>query len=128
MEVKRLENELTIEIKRRTEMNKSTQAVKLLRLWPSITCTYWPLFIRNQWFEEQLATINTNFHDAIEERDERSRKKLEVLENRITALGEHFETEKATILTYIEERGRELTKMLNEFKARYSNLLNRPMP
>jgi hypothetical protein len=44
---------------------------------------------------------------------------LEVLENRITALGEHFEAEKASILTYIEERGRELTKMLNEFKVRY---------
>jgi hypothetical protein len=96
-EIKRLDEALVIEIKRRTEMNKSTQA----------------------WFEEQLSVVNKNFHDALEERDEKSQKKLEVLENRITALGEHFETEKTEILRQIEDRGRELAKMLNDFKEEF---------
>ncbi|CAM9671022.1 unnamed protein product [Ectocarpus fasciculatus] len=97
MEIKRLDQELTVEIKRRTEMNKSTQA----------------------WFEDHLDTMNRNFHDALEERDEKAHKKLEVLEDKITALGEHFEEEKVTILKQIEERGQELARMLNEFKEEF---------
>lgn len=61
--------------------------------------------------------MNRNFHDALEERDEKAHKKLEVLEDKITALGEHFEEEKVTILKQIEERGQELARMLNEFKV-----------
>lgn len=36
MEIKRLDQELTVEIKRRTEMNKSTQAVSLIH---RMSCT-----------------------------------------------------------------------------------------
>ena len=120
MEIKRLDQELTVEIKRRTEMNKSTQAV-----WKSNNYHYNHLhdilnvlFVCVQWFEDHLDTMNRNFHDALEERDEKAHKKLEVLEERITALGEHFEEEKVTILKQIEERGQELARMLNEFKVR----------
>lgn len=62
--------------------------------------------------------MNRNFHDALEDRDEKAQKKLAVLEDRITALGDHFEEEKVTILRHIEERGEELARMLKEFKVR----------
>ena len=70
-----------------------------------------------QWFEDNLDKMNNNFHNALEERDEKAKKKLSILEDRITALGEHFEEEKVSILQQIEERGRELARMLNEFKV-----------
>ena len=47
--------------------------------------------------------------------------KLDVLDNRITDLGEHFEREKASILQQIDERGRELTDMLNKFKVTFED-------
>jgi hypothetical protein len=61
--------------------------------------------------------MNRRFHDALEDRDEKAKKKISVLEDRITALSEHFETEKASILKQIEERGEELARMLKNFKV-----------
>ena len=42
--------------------------------------------------------------------------RLDVLNTRITELDEKFEREKAEILRYVDERGAELTRMLNQFK------------
>ncbi len=61
--------------------------------------------------------MNKNFHDALEDRDEKAKKKLEILENRITDLAHHFEAEKVSILKQIEERGEELARMLKKFKV-----------
>mmetsp|Transcript_5556 Transcript_5556/g.5714 ORF Transcript_5556/g.5714 Transcript_5556/m.5714 type:complete len:260 (-) Transcript_5556:45-824(-) len=99
MEMKRLDTELNAEIKRRTEMNKSTQA----------------------WFETQLLALNTKFRDLLEEKSTNSMEKLEALDERITQLGEHFEREKALILQQIEDRGRELAEMLNKFKEEFDH-------
>lgn len=49
--------------------------------------------------------------------------KLEMLEDRITALGEHFEVEKNAILKQIEDRGRELAEMLRKFKVCIQSLI-----
>ncbi len=38
---------------------------------------------------------------------------------RITKLNKDFDDDKAAILRYIDERGLELTRMLNEFKAEF---------
>lgn len=96
-EMKRLDEELTSEIKRRTEMNKSTQA----------------------WFEEQLLETNIKFRDILQEKSEQSIEKLDRLDDRITALGQHFEEEKATILEQIKLRGEELARMLYDFKEEF---------
>lgn len=93
----RLDNELQAEIKRRTEMNKSTQT----------------------WFEAELSTINKTFNSALEERSSITANRLDMLMNRITKLNKDFDDEKASILRYIDERGMELTRMLNEFKDEF---------
>eukprot|EP01033_Poteriospumella_lacustris_P003156 gene3156-2322_t len=96
-EMTRLDGELTVEIKRRTEMNKSTQI----------------------WFEDQLSNINQQFHETLSKRKEETEQKLEVLNKRITDLDKYFEEQKAAILKYIDDRGEELTKLLNQFKAEF---------
>jgi hypothetical protein len=61
MEMRRLEVELSAEIKRRTEMNKSTQ----------------------NWFEEELTKIDKTFHALLETRAEKTTVRLEQLNIRI---------------------------------------------
>jgi DNA-binding protein H-NS len=75
------------------------------------------LFLLPQWFEEELDSVNKKFHSALETRDERARKRLEQLDERITELGQYFEAEKKAILKQIEERGEELARMLRKFKV-----------
>jgi len=96
-EMKRLDGDLVAEIKRRTEMNKSTQ----------------------MWFEGQLSELNRSFHATLEERTVQTTQRLEVLEENITALDVRFEKEKAMILQEIDDRGRELARLLNEFKDEF---------
>ena len=96
-EMKRLDGDLVAEIKRRTEMNKSTQ----------------------MWFEGQLSELNRSFHATLEERTVKTTLRLEVLEENITALDVRFEKEKAMILQEIDDRGRELARLLNEFKDEF---------
>lgn len=96
-EMKRLDEELTSEIKRRTEMNKSMQA----------------------WFEEQLLETNIKFRDMLQEKSEQSLEKLDQLDERITNLAEYFEVEKASILKEIKSRGEELAMMLYNFKEEF---------
>lgn len=96
-EMKRLDGDLVAEIKRRKEMNKSTQI----------------------WFESQLTTLDKKFHETLNERTEKTTAKLVDLEERITSLDERFEVEKADILRQIDERGQELAKLLEEFKAEF---------
>lgn len=61
--------------------------------------------------------MNKKFHTALETRDERARKRLEQLEERISELGQYFDVEKRAILKQIEERGEELARMLRKFKV-----------
>lgn len=70
-----------------------------------------------QWFEDQLSNINQQFHDTLSKRKEETEQKLEVLNKRITDLDKYFEEQKAAILKYIDDRGEELTKLLNQFKV-----------
>lgn len=96
-EMKRLDGDLVAEIKRRTEMNKSTQ----------------------MWFEGQLFELNRSFHATLEERTATTTKRLDTLAESITVLDERFEQEKALILRQIDERGAELARLLNEFKDEF---------
>lgn len=70
-----------------------------------------------QWFEDQLSNINQQFHETLSKRKEETEQKLEVLNKRITDLDKYFEEQKAAILKYIDDRGEELTKLLNQFKV-----------
>lgn len=98
-EMRRLDEELTTEIKRRSEMNKSTQA----------------------WFEEQLLETNLKFRDALNEKSQKSLEKLDKLDDRITNLGKYFEEEKTRILAEIKARGEELALMLYKFKEEFDH-------
>lgn len=96
-EIKRLDSELTAEIKRRTEMNKSTQI----------------------WFEDELANVNKIFHATLESRKAETDRRLDELNERISNLNSYFEEQKASILKYIDDRGEELTQLLNKFKEEF---------
>jgi hypothetical protein len=96
-EMARLESELTVEIKRRTEMNKSTQI----------------------WFEDLLTNVNQGFRETLAKRKDETEEKLAALNQRITDLDKYFEEQKLEILKYIDDRGEELTKLLNQFKAEF---------
>jgi DNA repair exonuclease SbcCD ATPase subunit len=98
-EMKRLDGDLIAEIKRRKEMNKSTQI----------------------WFEGQLSTLDKNFHQALTERTVKTTEKLEKLDVRITELDERFEVEKKEILRQIDERGQELARLLEQFKEEFEH-------
>mmetsp|Transcript_33323 Transcript_33323/g.55954 ORF Transcript_33323/g.55954 Transcript_33323/m.55954 type:complete len:258 (+) Transcript_33323:118-891(+) len=96
-EMTRLDTELTAEIKRRMEMNKSTQI----------------------WFEDQLAVLNVKFHKKLEERKEATYARLEKTNERITNMEMYFEDQKQKILKYIDDRGEELAKLLYKFKDEF---------
>lgn len=64
-----------------------------------------------------MTSINKIFNHALEERSVATSAKLDQLMHRITKLNKDFEDEKAEILKYIDDRGLELTRMLNEFKV-----------
>lgn len=98
-EMTRLDGDLVAEIKRRKEMNKSTQV----------------------WFEEQLVILDTNFHATLKERSEATHAKLETLDTRITELDKRFEEEKLEILRQIDLRGQELAKLLEDFKEEFEH-------
>lgn len=115
----RLEGELTVEIKRRTEMNKSTQIVSKPMNY-TVKHFIVILFLL-QWFEDQLSNINQQFHETLDKRKQDTEIKLEALNQRITDLDKYFEEQKASILKYIDDRGEELTRLLNQFKVRYCN-------
>eukprot|EP01031_Cornospumella_fuschlensis_P041753 gene41753-50959_t len=93
----KLEQELQMEVKRRTEMNKSTQL----------------------WFEDQLEKLNKDFHTLLAKRKEDTDQKIEALNQRITNVQAYFEEQKAAVLKYVDDRGEELTKLLNQFKAEF---------
>ena len=110
----RLDGELTAEVKRRTEMNKSMQTVFYI-----VRCVNCFKLYFLQWFEQELSTINKTFNNALEERSVITANKLDALMHRITKLNKDFDDEKESILRYIDERGLELTRMLNEFKDEF---------
>lgn len=96
-EMERLDKDLTAEVKRRTEMNRSTQ----------------------MWFEQQLSVLDNTFHKALEERHTVTNKRIDEINIRITDLDSRFERDKQMILKEIDERGNDLARLLNEFKAEF---------
>lgn len=64
-----------------------------------------------------MTDLNKTFHDKLEERTITTNKKLDELNERITNLDLYFEQQKKDILKYIDDRGEELTKLLNKFKV-----------
>eukprot|EP00596_Hydrurales_sp_CCMP1899_P004510 CAMPEP_0119038126 /NCGR_PEP_ID=MMETSP1177-20130426/6843_1 /TAXON_ID=2985 /ORGANISM="Ochromonas sp, Strain CCMP1899" /LENGTH=256 /DNA_ID=CAMNT_0007000277 /DNA_START=180 /DNA_END=950 /DNA_ORIENTATION=- len=95
----RLDTDLVVEIKRRTEMNKSTQ----------------------MWFEQNLAAVDKQFHTTLDERKETTMGRLDGLSERITTLDEKRIQDKEDILLQIETTGKELKQMLAEFKTDFDN-------
>lgn len=98
-EMERLDSDLTSEIKRRIEMNKSTQ----------------------MWFEKELSELDKTFHISLEEKNIATINRLDELHQRITLLDEKFEKDKSYILKYIDEKGEELARMLNQFRTEFEN-------
>ena len=70
-----------------------------------------------QWFENQLTQLNDSFQDTLDKRKSETNRRLDQLNQRITDLDTHFENQKKEILQYIDDRGAELTKLLNQFKV-----------
>ena len=72
-----------------------------------------------QWFEDELAKVNVSFHETLEARKIETDKRLDQLNERITELDKYFEEQKKSILKYIDDRGEELTALLNKFKEEF---------
>lgn len=96
-EIARLDGELSGEVKRRTEMNKSIQI----------------------WFEKELATTSSVLKALIEERRQATFDRIEEVNERIAALELKLEVEKAVVLQRIEDKGEELNALLMEFKQEF---------
>lgn len=98
-EMGRLDGELVSEIKRRTEMNKSTE----------------------MWFEENMTLLNETFTNTLNDRYSRTNRKLDTLNDNLLALEDRFLREKSDILELIDRRGAEIMKMLTDFKAEFKH-------
>jgi len=96
-QMSRLDTELIAEIKRRTEMNKSTQI----------------------WFEQNLSACNKQFHQELDERTEATHQRIEGLSERITELDQKRLQDRQEILEEIERTGAMLKKILAEFKQEF---------
>lgn len=117
-EMTRLDGELTVEIKRRTEMNKSTQIVRsIIHYYHHVQITHNNFYRPMQWFEDQLTNLNKDFQETITARKAATDIRLDQLHQRITDLNTYFEEQKAAILKYVDDRGEELTRLLNKFKV-----------
>ncbi|RYH06623.1 hypothetical protein EON65_42650 [archaeon] len=55
-------------------------------------------------------------------RKEDTDQKIEALNQRITGVQAYFEEQKAAVLKYVDDRGEELTRLLNQFKVISHNL------
>ena len=71
-----------------------------------------------QWFEQNLAAADKQFHITLNERTDASNKRLDELSERITELDKKRIEDKEEILKQIEITGLELKQMLAEFKVR----------
>eukprot|EP01035_Chromulina_nebulosa_P020952 gene20952-27155_t len=96
-EMSRLDKDLIAEIKRRTEMNKSTQ----------------------MWFEENLDLLNKTFHSTLNERSTKTNARIDEVNDRITTLDLRLTKEKEEIIKQIDAQGETLRKLLNEFKGEF---------
>jgi hypothetical protein len=92
-----MDTDLTAEIKRRMEMNKSTQI----------------------WMEDLLADLNVQFRDALQETKDDTYVRLDKVQARITNMDTYFEEQKSMILNYIDDTGENLAKLLYKFKAEF---------
>ena len=64
-----------------------------------------------------MSDLNKEFQETITERKAQTDKRLDELNQRITDLNTYFEEQKAAILKYVDDRGEELTQLLNKFKV-----------
>lgn len=71
-----------------------------------------------QWFEDQLSQLNASFQDTLDKRTTATNNRLDELNKRITDLDISFENQKKEILKYIDDRGEELSRLLNQFKVK----------
>lgn len=74
-----------------------------------------------------MTNLNKDFQETITARKAATDKRLDELHQRITDLNTYFEEQKAAILKYVDDRGEELTKLLNKFKVsllKYPERLN----
>ena len=67
-----------------------------------------------------MTAADKAFHATLEERNRATNERLDAVNTRITELDLKFEREKAEILRYVDERGAELTRLLNQFKVTIS--------
>jgi gas vesicle protein len=63
--------------------------------------------------------LNQEFQETIKKRKEETDIRLDELNHRITDLDKYFEEQKTVILKYVDDRGEELTQMLNKFKEEF---------
>ena len=96
-EMKRLDIDMIAEIKRRTEMNKSSQ----------------------NWFEEELSSVHSSILEKLKERHFVTNKRIDELHVRIIDMDSKFDKEKTKILEEIDSRGKELAKLLSHFKQEF---------
>jgi hypothetical protein len=61
--------------------------------------------------------LNKDFQETLAMRKAATDKRLDEINQRITDTHTYFEEQKATILKYVDDRGRELADMLNKFKV-----------
>jgi hypothetical protein len=76
------------------------------------------LLIVFKWFEDHLTKLNTTFQDTLQARSAATDKRLDEVNKRITDLDNYFEEQKKAILKYIDDRGSELSALLNKFRVR----------
>lgn len=93
-ETMRLDSELSSEIKKRTEMNRSLQA----------------------FFDQSLAQTADRLRTMMDDRTTRLNSRLDDLQQQIDDLSSSFARQKEEVLRHVEQRGEELATMLNEFK------------
>lgn len=70
-----------------------------------------------------MSQLNSSFQETLDTRTTATNKKLDELNKRITDLDLHFENQKKEILKYIDDRGEELTRLLNQFKVCITSLI-----
>jgi len=71
-----------------------------------------------------MTKLNKDFRETIEHRKTETYTRLDELNQRITDLDKKFEEEKIAILKEVDERGQELTRLLNQFKVSYCILFH----
>lgn len=108
---------MSSEIKRRLEMSKSFQSVRVCAA-PLCVCSLgMTLLLPVQWCESQIAAFQDRMEVNLRKRNVELQANIDKLNARVDALEEKFEEDKLRMMQEIEERNARLTKQLNEFQA-----------